>query len=117
MTIQWTPEMDAELAAMYAQGRPSAEIAERFGIAASTVGLKVKRLGLARRPRINGVIWTPEMDAALVEQRSLGRGYEIIGEHIGVCNTIVKRRVKALGLPNWDRGGGRRSDNVVRLPS
>lgn len=54
------------------------------------------------------IVWTPEMDAALIEARAQGLGYEATGEVIGVANRVVKRRVKQLGLPTWGRGGGKR---------
>ena len=52
--------------------------------------------------------WCPEMDATLRTMRADGAGYNMIGAAIGVDGTTVKRRVIALELPVWSKGGGRR---------
>jgi hypothetical protein len=56
----------------------------------------------------DAITWLPEMDAALVSLRADGFGYNACGDKIGVSNMAVYRRAKALSLPTWGRGGGRR---------
>lgn len=56
--------------------------------------------------------WSPEMDAVLRTMRADGAGYHPIGDVIGVDGTVVKRRVIALDLPVWSKGGGRRPHGI-----
>lgn len=56
--------------------------------------------------------WSAEMDATLRTMRADGAGYHPIGDVVGVTSTAVKRRVIALDLPVWSKGGGRRQRGV-----
>jgi len=53
------------------------------------------------------VIWSPEMDAALIELRALGLGARKCGKRIGVADKIVLRRAAELGLPPRPRPDGK----------
>jgi hypothetical protein len=46
MTIRWTPEMDAALRALRAEGRGQNYIGVRIGVAGEVVARRIKQLGL-----------------------------------------------------------------------
>jgi hypothetical protein len=108
MTIAWTPEMDATACEQYRAGLTLLQIEAALGVSKDAVRWRVRKLGVAMRPRGQRLVWTPEMDAKLCELRAAGYGYQAAADEIGVVNVAVKRRVKALGLPTWGKGGGRR---------
>jgi hypothetical protein len=116
MTIRWTPENDQKLRSLYDAGYTLPSVAHEFGISFWAARARARRIGVAIRPRGNPIIWTPEMDAALRQLRADGVGLAATGQALGVCNSAVKRRVQALGLPMWDKGGGRkRGPDVVQV--
>lgn len=55
-------------------------------------------MGMAR------IVWTPEMDARLIQLRSNWPGILIVADIIGVSVPIVDRRLKELKLPPLKRG-------------
>lgn len=70
----WTPAMDAQLAAMRAEGHTLAAIGRVLGITASAVGGRVMRLGLplppsgqAPTPPIPARVWTRQDEARLLD--------------------------------------------------
>jgi hypothetical protein len=55
------------------------------------------------------------MDAALIDLRERGVGYNAAGERLGVAPTVIERRIVHLGLPAWGREGGRRGKRNAKL--
>jgi len=113
MALTWTPELDCALTNLCNQNLSNRKVARTLRLSHYLVGKRREALGLpARVPKAKQfhppVLWSPEMDAALLDLRAKGYGYYEAGEIIGVSNMAVKNRVKKLGLPTWSRGGGRK---------
>jgi hypothetical protein len=108
MSIAWNPELDAKLCEKYRYGWTLTQVSDDLGISFSAVRRRAIAMNLPIRPRGWAVRWTPEMDAKLYELRADGYGYEAAAKVIGVANGTVRHRVKALGLPVWGKGGGRK---------
>lgn len=91
MTICWTPEMSTLLGAI-----PDQEIADRFGISASSVCARRKELGIPSVGHNEGVRWTSEMDNLLgtIPDRKLAR-------QLGLSKQTVMYRRQALGIFSW----------------
>ena len=51
------------------------------------------------------IMFTPEMDEALIEGTAQGMGYRPLSERIGVCREVIERRRKELGLQPAKRCG------------
>lgn len=96
MTINWTPEMDAQLGTM-----PDAQAAEALGVSVTKINVRRRVLGIPSYAASHTTIrWTPEMDARL------GTAFDgDLAAEWGVSRPAVALRRHALGIPSFGRGG------------
>lgn len=116
----WSPERDAMLTELWAEGVSSALIGERLGISKNAVLGRVHRLHLPPRsiPRKTAKAGKcPNISATAFEAMvAEGMSNSAIGERLGVTKETARRWRNSLGLPpNNDNRGGRR--RVVKAPS
>lgn len=96
---EWTPEMDAELTRMRANGYSSASIGKTLGVSRNAAIGRAYRLALpppAKNPRLK---WTAAAEAKLKRMRAAGHRSQDIGAALGCSAKAVQNRASTLGLP------------------
>lgn len=96
----WTPETEAAIKRLHAEGLPYSAIATKLGISKNACIGKAKRLGIANRRQItrpeHNYVWTPESVAKLKAWWAEGLSQEAIGERLGISRNAVASKVKKL---------------------
>lgn len=92
----WTPEEDARLAELQAEGRTVPEIAAALGRSKASVKMHAKRLAEAKPRKQLENAWTPAEDARLVEMRGAGAGYDEIAGALGRTARASRHRATQL---------------------
>ena len=87
---------------LYKSGWCVTSISQVTGLTRQMVRKHLQAHDVPLRPA--GIIWTPEMDAALIDCRA--RGYDVArcAHVVGVSNTPILKRMEVLGLPKMRRG-------------
>ena len=96
----WTPDMDARLTKMLAEGVTSTRIGQIMGFSRSAIMGRATRMGMPfKNNRPNGKAWTPALDAQVAKLVAQGLTLTEVGEEIGRSRDSIKARINKLAMP------------------
>lgn len=114
MTPEQRRQRNEDIVRLYTAGMSLSQLATKYGCSSATVYKVIGKAGAhvspeerdrRRRsfPRGPGIIWTPEMNRALIMARVNGKPLAKCAAEVGVSYTLAWKRLTEFGLASRDK--------------